>query len=120
MFYAWRADTTWCGSLAGLGGFLQGDAGAVLHLFRIQAIMANRELGRRGLVLFLLVVPSAIIGPRFNWECLRMWFHRMVTPFVVKGASSPQEVNQSFPGVLSRLLMDLHPGQGRITTLISF
>jgi alpha-1,2-mannosyltransferase len=69
-----------------------------------------------GLGIFLFVVPSAVIGPKFNLECLRMWSERMVTPFVVKGAASPQEVNQSFPGVLSRLLMDLHPGQGRYDT----
>ena len=45
-----------------------------------------------------------------------MWWHRMVTPFVVKGAASPQEVNQSLFGVLSRLLTDLTPGQGRYDT----
>ena len=53
-----------------------------------------------------------MIGPEFNGECLGMWWHRMVTPFVVKGATSPQEINQSFPGVLSRLLTDLTPGHG--------
>jgi hypothetical protein len=69
-----------------------------------------------GLGLFLFVVPSAVIGPQFNFECLRMWSHRMVTPFVVDGHTSPQEVNQSVPGVLKRLLEDLHPGPGRYDT----
>ena len=49
--------------------------------------------------IFLLIVPSLVIGPQFNGECLGMWWHRMVTPFVVKGATSPQEINQSFAGV---------------------
>ena len=29
-----------------------------------------------------------------------MWWHRMVMPFVAKGAASPQEINQSIVGVL--------------------
>ncbi len=40
----------------------------------------------------------------------------MVTPFVVKGAASPQEINQSIPGVLMRLLTYVTPGQGRYDT----
>jgi alpha-1,2-mannosyltransferase len=36
----------------------------------------------------------------------------MVTPFVVKGASSPQAVNQSLFGVFSRLFTELTPGKG--------
>ena len=56
--------------------------------------------GAVGLGMFLFVVPSAVIGPQFNFECLRMWSHRMVTPFVVKGAFSPQEANQSVSGVI--------------------
>ena len=54
-----------------------------------------------GLVLFLLIVPSLIIGPRFNLDCLQMWWHRMLTPFLVEGSTSPQEVNQSMMGVMT-------------------
>ena len=64
-------------------------------------------------MLFLLIVPSAIIGPEFNWECLQTWCQRMVKPFVVEGATSPQEVNQSLFGVLTRLLTEMMPGRGR-------
>lgn len=60
--------------------------------------------GLLGMGVFLLVVPGVIIGPRFNAECLSMWWHRMVMPFVAEGAASPQEVNQSIGGVLYRLL----------------
>jgi hypothetical protein len=60
--------------------------------------------GLLGMGIFLLIVPSLIIGPRFNAECLSMWWNRMVMPFVAEGAASPQEVNQSIGGVLYRLL----------------
>jgi hypothetical protein len=66
-----------------------------------------------GLVLFLIVVPSLIVGPKFNLECLSMWWHRMLTPFLVEGNSSPQEVNQSMVGVFTRLLTDIPPGTNR-------
>ncbi len=59
-----------------------------------------------GLGMFLLIVPSLVIGPGFNGECLGMWWHRMMTPFLVKGAVSPQEINQSMAGVLTRLLTE--------------
>ncbi len=66
-----------------------------------------------GMVLFLLVVPSIIIGPSFNFECMATWWRRMMTPFIVKGSASAQEINQSLPGVLTRLLTDTKTGEGR-------
>ncbi len=66
-----------------------------------------------GLALFLIVVPSLVIGPEFNYECLTTWWHRMITPFVEKGVVSQQEINQSMVGVLSRLLTDTRTGSGR-------
>jgi alpha-1,2-mannosyltransferase len=68
--------------------------------------------GLLGLGIFLLIVPSAIIGPTFNGECLGMWWNRMVMPFVREGATSPQEANQSVVGVISRLLTSPIHGQG--------
>jgi hypothetical protein len=69
--------------------------------------------GLFGMGIFLLVLPSLIVGPEFNGECLRMWFNRMVVPFVREGATSPQEANQSVVGVISRLLTSPLHGQGR-------
>ena len=71
------------------------------------------EDGRRGLLglgIFLLIVPSLVLGPEFNGECLGMWWHRMVSPFVVQGATSAQEINQSMVGVLTRLLTETKVG----------
>ena len=45
--------------------------------------------GMLGMGIFLLIVPSLVIGPQFNGECLGMWWHRMITPFVAKGATEP-------------------------------
>jgi hypothetical protein len=66
-----------------------------------------------GLLLFLLVVPSLVIGPSFNLECLQTWYQRMLTPFLIEGNASPQEVNQSMVGVLTRLLTEIPPGTNR-------
>ena len=56
--------------------------------------------GLLGLGIFLIIVPGVVIGPQFNGECLGMWWHRMITPFIVKNASSSQEMNQSLLAVL--------------------
>jgi alpha-1,2-mannosyltransferase len=58
-------------------------------------------------------VPSLVIGPQFNGECLAMWWHRMISPFLTKGEGSPQEINQSMVGVLTRLLTDSKLGTDR-------
>ena len=66
-----------------------------------------------GVGVFLLIVPSLMIGPAFNAECLGAWWHHMLSPFLTDGASSPQEMNQSMVGVLTRLLTDTDTGDGR-------
>lgn len=58
-----------------------------------------------GLVLFLLIIPSAILGPQFNWQCLMKWRQNIISPFVEgEVIRSTQEVNQSMVGVLTRLM----------------
>ncbi|GAC1451742.1 MAG: hypothetical protein NVSMB9_36700 [Isosphaeraceae bacterium] len=66
-----------------------------------------------GLGLFLVVIPSLVIGPTFNGVCLATWWRRMLSPFLEKGVISQQEVNQSMVGVLTRLLSDPRTGNGR-------
>ncbi len=56
-----------------------------------------------GMGIFLLVVPSLIIGPQFNGACLGMWWHRMLSPYLTRGVVGDQEMNQSMVGVLTRL-----------------
>ncbi len=59
-----------------------------------------------GIVLFLLVVPSLILGPTFNVQCLASWYRRILSPYMENGSGSPQEVNQSMVGVIYRLLLE--------------
>jgi hypothetical protein len=66
-----------------------------------------------GIGLFLLVVPSLFLGPSFNGECLAMWWHRMLRPFVVSDVVGFREINQSMAGVLMRLLTESPPGEAR-------
>jgi len=56
-----------------------------------------------GIGVFLLIVPSLILGPQFNGACLGMWWHRMLSPYLTRGVVGDQEMNQSMVGVLTRL-----------------
>jgi hypothetical protein len=56
-----------------------------------------------GMGIFLLIVPSLILGPEFNGACLGMWWHRMLSPYLTRGVVGDQEMNQSMVGVLTRL-----------------
>jgi alpha-1,2-mannosyltransferase len=66
-----------------------------------------------GLFLFIVVIPSLVIGPRFNYVCFTTWYKRMLGPYVEQGVPSAQEINQSMVGVLTRLLTDQKTGSGR-------
>jgi alpha-1,2-mannosyltransferase len=113
-FYAWRRGyDIGAGLLLGLAAAYKVTPALFLVYFAYKRSWRTVTWGILGLGIFLLIVPSMVIGPQFNGECLGLWWHRMVTPFVVKGVNSPQFVNQSIPGVLSRLFTNLTPGQGR-------
>jgi hypothetical protein len=56
-----------------------------------------------GMGIFLLIVPSLVVGPQFNGVCLGMWWHRMLSPYLTRGVVGDQEMNQSMVGVLTRL-----------------
>jgi hypothetical protein len=70
-----------------------------------------------GLALFLVVIPSLVLGPQFNGECLGMWWHRMLRPYVMSGHTGDMEINQSLIGVMSRLLTESRTGSGRYDNL---
>ncbi len=57
-----------------------------------------------GLVLWLFVVPGAILGWQTNQTLLVSWYDGMVKPFVVEGKVTSEHANQSIPGVVFRLL----------------
>jgi alpha-1,2-mannosyltransferase len=66
-----------------------------------------------GVGIFLLVVPSLVLGISFNSECLAMWWHRILSPYIVHGVSGDLEINQSMVAVLNRLLTEAPPAAGR-------
>jgi alpha-1,2-mannosyltransferase len=114
MYYAWRRgfDIT-SGLLLGLATSYKVTPALFFVYFAYKRSWRTVGWGLLGLGIFLVIVPSAVIGTEFNGECLGMWWQRMITPFVVKGAASPQFMNQSLFGVLSRLFTQMTPGPGR-------
>jgi hypothetical protein len=72
-----------------------------------------------GIGIFLLLVPSLIIGPQFNGECLAMWWHRILSPYISHGIVGAQEINQSMVGVLTRLLTATKVGTERYDSLMA-
>jgi hypothetical protein len=59
-----------------------------------------------GLVLFLAVVPSIILGPQRNTRDLQSWFSVMVIPYARDGVVTSKHNNQSLPGLIYRLGTD--------------
>jgi alpha-1,2-mannosyltransferase len=116
-YYAWRRgyDIT-AGLLLGLATSYKVTPALFFVYFAYKQSWRTVAWGMLGMGIFLIIIPSAVIGTEFNGECLGWWWSRMVTPFVVKGAASPQEINQSFAGVLMRLFTYVSPGSGRYDT----
>jgi hypothetical protein len=105
MYYAWRGGyDIGAGLLLGLATSYKVTPALFFLYFAYKRQWRTVGWGLLGLGIFLLIVPSAVIGPQFNGECLRTWWNHMVTPYVVKGATSPQEENQSLVAVIARLL----------------
>jgi hypothetical protein len=109
-FDAWRrGNDIISGLLLGLATAYKVTPALFFFYFAYKRSWRTVLWGLLGLGIFLLVVPSVVVGPRFNAECLGMWWNRMITPFVVKGESSAQEFNQSIAGLMSRFFTALAP-----------
>ncbi|HEX8201164.1 MAG TPA: glycosyltransferase family 87 protein, partial [Isosphaeraceae bacterium] len=65
-----------------------------------------------GIGVFLLIVPSLVLGPDFNGRCLAMWWHRILSPYLAGGVVGDLEINQSMVGVLTRLFTEAPPVAG--------
>ncbi len=114
MFYAWRTGRDrLTGLMLGLAISFKVTPALFLPYFVYKRSWRAVGWTFAGLVLFLLVVPSVVVGPQFNKLCLTTWCQRIVTPFIVEGNASPQEQNQSMVGVLTRLLTEIPPGTNR-------
>jgi len=70
-----------------------------------------------GMGIFLLIVPSLFLGPGFNGQCLGMWWHRIMSPYVTGDVAGFQEINQSMVGVVMRLLT-AQEGEERYSVLL--
>lgn len=58
-----------------------------------------------GMGIFLVIIPSLVIGPEFNIQCLTSWWHHIISPYVTRAeVKGPAEINQSLSAVLTRLL----------------
>ncbi len=85
-FHAWRSGyDVASGLLLGLATSYKVTPALFFFYFAYKRSWKTVLWGLLGLGIFLLIVPSVVIGPDFNAECLGMWWHRMVTPFVRQG-----------------------------------
>ncbi len=114
MFIAWRTnrDRT-AGLLLALATAYKVTPALFFVYFAYKRSWRTLTWGMLGMGIFLLIVPSLVIGPEFNGECLGTWWNNMITPYVMKGATSSQDANQALSGVISRLFTELTPGAGR-------
>ncbi|MHC4718008.1 MAG: glycosyltransferase family 87 protein, partial [Planctomycetota bacterium] len=53
----------------------------------------------------VVAVPMLAVGPARYGELTGSWLNNLILPALLKGRPFPQHVNQSLPGVFSRLLM---------------
>jgi len=114
VFHAWRKRRErFAGLMLGLAIAFKVTPALFLPYFLYKRSWRTVGWTFAGLFLFLLVVPSAVVGPRFNAVCFSTWCSRIVKPFLVEGNSSPQEANQSMVGVVTRLLTEIEPGTNR-------
>ncbi|MCS6978397.1 MAG: DUF2029 domain-containing protein [Gemmatales bacterium] len=56
-----------------------------------------------GLLLFLVIVPGAILGFRHNLILLNSWYEKMAAPYLYGGQVTTEHSNQSLPGLIYRL-----------------
>jgi hypothetical protein len=116
MFHAWRHGfDIAAGMLLALATSYKVTPALFFVYFAYKRSWRTVVWGLLGMGIFVLIVPSVIVGTEFNAECLGTWWTRMITPFVFKGESSGQEFNQSIAGLMSRLLTYLNTGRGRYT-----
>ena len=116
MLYAWRRGyDIGAGLLLALATTYKVTPALFFVYFAYKRSWRTVLWGLLGMGVFLIIVPSLVIGNQFNGECLGMWWHRMVAPYVVKGAASPVFINQSLVGVIYRLFTHRIPGTGHYT-----
>jgi alpha-1,2-mannosyltransferase len=105
---AWRRGRDgWAGMALGLAIATKVTPALFVPYFLYKRSWRMAASSLAGVALFLLVVPSVVLGPAFNMKCLLEWREHIISPFVEGPViHSMQEVNQSMVGVLTRLLTE--------------
>jgi hypothetical protein len=76
-------------------------------VYQRQSRLVLATLG--GLVIFVLLVPWALLGGPLFGLYFGTWLSSIILPGTTGGGFYPEHINQSLPGVLSRLLMTGRP-----------
>jgi alpha-1,2-mannosyltransferase len=81
MLYAWRRGyDVGAGLLLALATTYKVTPALFFLYFAYKRSWRTVLWGSLGMGIFLLIVPSLVIGSQFNAECLGMWIHRMIMP----------------------------------------
>src|SRR5579864_6227573 len=112
--YAWRNGyDVLAGLLLGLAISYKVTPALLVPYFLYKGAWRTVGATFLGMVLFLLIVPSLVLGVAFNAECLKMWWHRILSPYLEHGVAGVLEINQSMVAVLTRLLTEGPISTGR-------
>ncbi len=69
------------------------------------------------LILYVVILPSIVLGPYFNYLCVTSWWQRIIAPYVSGGVAGDTHINQSVIGVILRLLT-VGSGEGHYKPLV--
>jgi hypothetical protein len=107
---AWsRGHDVRAGLWAGLGAVLKVTPALLLVWFVWKRSARGAAGFALGVVLFALLVPAPLLGWSHNLELIAAWWEQMVQPYLAGAPPTrvqTEQINQSFLGVLARLLTE--------------
>jgi hypothetical protein len=116
-FFAFRNGRDWlAGSTLALAIACKLTPALVLIYFAWKSAWRVVAGALVGLVLWLVIVPGSLLGFAENQQLLSSWTRLMIVPYVTQGQVDTEQVNQSLPGLIHRLLttsMAIKPDDGR-------
>lgn len=106
----------WAGLSLGLAAACKLTPGLVIVYFAWKRAWRTVLASLAALVLWLFLVPGAVLGFGHSIDLVASWHRRMVAPFVAEGQVDTEQVNQSLPALLHRMMtpsMAIKPDDGR-------